>query len=251
MELYYMIVFFVIGSIFGSFYNVVGIRVPKNIFLQTERSYCPHCENTLHWYELIPILSYLIQKGVCKKCNEKISPLYPIIELVTALLFSYSYYLFGFQIELLMALLLVSLGVIILVSDIIYLLIPNKILLFFLPFFIILRLFDPLDPWWSSLVGALVGFVLLTLIILISKGAMGAGDMKLFTLLGFVLGFKGVLLTFLLATLFGTLISMLLLVAKKVDRKTPVPFGPSIVLAALTTYYYGSKIIDWYVTSFF
>jgi leader peptidase (prepilin peptidase) / N-methyltransferase len=130
-------------------------------------------------------------------------------------------------------------------------LIPNKILLFFLPIFIILRIFLPLDPWWSSIVGAFIGFVLITLIIVISKGGMGAGDMKLFALLGVVLGYQGVLLTFLLSTLLGTIVSILLILLKKINRKSSVPFGPYICVGALITYFYGHDIINWYITSFF
>ncbi|WP_112181497.1 prepilin peptidase [Paraliobacillus zengyii] len=251
MEVYYIVIFFIFGSVFGSFYNVVGLRVPNNNFLESERSYCPRCDKTLHWYELIPIISYLFQAGKCRNCKEKISPLYPTIELSTAFLFSFSYYFLGFQLELVMALILTSLCVIIVVSDITYMLIPNKILLFFLPFLIILRIIDPLEPWWSSIAGAAVGFILLTLIILVSKGGMGAGDMKLFTILGIVLGYKGILLTFFLATIFGTIITLLLLATRRINRKSPVPFGPSICIAALTTYFFGSQIINWYITSFF
>ncbi|GGM27306.1 prepilin peptidase [Paraliobacillus quinghaiensis] len=251
MELYYIVVFFIFGSVFGSFYNVVGLRVPQNSFFQSDRSYCPRCEKTLHWYELLPIISYVIQTGKCRNCKNRISPLYPTIELSTAILFSFSYYLYGFDIDLVMALLLTSLCVIIIVSDITYMLIPNKILLVFLPILIIVRIIDPIEPWWSSLVGAAIGFILLMVIILVSKGGMGAGDMKLFTLLGIVLGYKGILLTFFLSTIFGTIITILLLLTKRINRKSAIPFGPYICLASLTTFYFGNEIINWYITSFF
>lgn len=251
METLYLITFFIFGMIFGSFYNVVGLRVPQKNFLKSDRSYCPKCQKTLQWYELIPVVSYLIQGGKCMGCKQPIRAIYPLIELLTGVLFAYSYYLYRFDWAFIMALLVVSLAVIIIVADYTSMLIPNKILLFFLPLFIFFRLIVPLDPWWSSLVGGALGFGLLFVIIVVSKGGMGAGDMKYFGLLGLALGFQAVLLTFLLATIYGTLSNGLLLLMKKVDRKQAVPFGPYISLAAITTLFYGEHIINWYLTTFF
>lgn len=251
MELYYQIIFFIFGSVFGSFFNVVGIRVPESKLFASNRSQCPKCGKQLHWYELVPIVSYVIQLGRCKGCRTKISPIYPSIELFTAILFSLSYTHFGWSIELIIALLLVSLSSTLIVTDLRYMLIPNKILLFFLPFFIVLRILSPLDPWWSSLIGALIGFVLISLIILVSKGGMGGGDLKLFVLVGFIVGYEQLLLVFLLSTLLGTLFSGVLILTKKVNRKSAIPFGPYICIATLITYFYGTDIINWYITSFF
>jgi leader peptidase (prepilin peptidase) / N-methyltransferase len=137
---------------------------------------------------------------------------------------------------------------IILVSDLAYMLIPNKVLLFFLPFLVIMRFLEPLEPWWSSLVGAIAGVVIIALVIMISRGGMGAGDMKLFGVLGIVLGLQGTLLAFFLSCIIGAIVGLLLIVLKVIDRKQPVPFGPYIVLASLITYFYGDGLIDWYIT---
>ncbi|CQR48014.1 Type 4 prepilin-like proteins leader peptide-processing enzyme [Paraliobacillus sp. PM-2] len=251
MNNYFIITFFILGSVFGSFFNVVGLRVPMQNFLTSNRSYCPSCKRQLSWYELIPILSYAFQRGKCKGCKQHISIIYPFIELFTAFLFALSYSLVGFEIELIMALSLTSLVAIIMVTDLKYMVIPNKILLFFLPIFILIRFFSPLQPWWSSIVGALIGFFLIFFIILFSKGGMGAGDMKLFAILGVVLGYQGILLTFFIAVLLGSISSAILLLLKQVDRKTAIPFGPYICIAACITYFWGYDIINWYVTSFF
>lgn len=101
------------------------------------------------------------------------SPIYCVTEIATAVLFVISYLKFGFTAELAVALLFMSLLLIIVVSDLAYMLIPNKILLFFLPLLIIARIFSPLDPWWDSLLGAVIGFGILLLIAVISKGGMG------------------------------------------------------------------------------
>src|SRR5690606_35241567 len=120
-----------------------------------DRSYCPRCKKTLSWYELMPIMSYFIQFGKCRYCGERISPVYPIIEALTGCLFLFSYMQIGFDWELVIALMLVSMLMIILVSDIHYMIIQNNVLRFFLPFFIIMRFISPLDPWWSPIVGSL------------------------------------------------------------------------------------------------
>lgn len=241
--------FFMFGLVFGSFFNVIGLRVPQKKTFVNDRSECPHCQQTLSWYELVPIVSYILQKGTCRKCNKKISILYPIMEFLTGLLFALSFIIFGFSMELIVALFLVSLLVIIFVSDIRYMIIPNKVLVFFIPFFVILRIIEPLNPWWSPIVGAFSGFVIIALIILVSRGGMGAGDMKLFFVLGIVLGIERVLMAFFLSCLIGALIGMLLLMLKRIDRKQPVPFGPYIVIGTLLTYFYGDVLMNWYLSN--
>lgn len=247
MELFYMITFFIFGTVFGSFFNVVGLRVPKKESFHRSRSYCPSCKKTLQFYELIPIISYVLQRGKCRNCQQSISPIYPVIELATGILFVLAYVQLGFTWELITALLLTSLLMIIFVSDIKYMLIPNKVLLFFLPFLIVMRIVVPLNPWYDAIVGAVIAFVLLAIIIIVSKGGMGAGDMKLFGILGIVLGLWKVLLTFFLAALFGAVIGGAFMLFNKVKRKQPIPFGPFIVLATFITYYWGDNIIDWYL----
>ncbi|AXI09696.1 prepilin peptidase [Oceanobacillus zhaokaii] len=247
MQLLFALFFFLFGITFGSFYNVVGLRSPKNETFVNDRSYCPSCKHQLSWYELIPVFSFLIQRGKCRHCKTQISFIYPSIELLTGFLFAFSFWEIGLEWELITALLLVSMLMIILVSDVTYMVIQNKVLLFFLPLLIITRLIQPLDPWWSPIVGAIVIALILAIIILVSRGGMGAGDMKLFAVLGVVLGVEKVLLAFFLSCLLGAIIGMLLMVFKIIKRKQPVPFGPYIVLAALIAYFYGDLLIDWYL----
>ena len=247
MELYWIIIFFILGVIFGSFFNVVGLRSPKNITFIHYPSHCPHCNETLRWHELIPLLSFLWQQGTCKNCQARISPMYPIIELITGILFVYSYFQIGFQIELITAFLFISLLVIITVSDIAYMLIPNKIILFFLPLLIISRIISPLTPWYDMIIGAVVGYTTIALIIVLSRGGVGAGDMKLFFILGIVLGWKEVLFTLFLASLLGACIGLILRFIRKVGRRQPIPFGPYIALAAIISYFHGDALISAYL----
>ncbi|RIU89726.1 prepilin peptidase [Oceanobacillus picturae] len=248
MESVMILLFFALGLLFGSFFNVVGLRVPKKIPFANDRSRCPNCDHQLAWYDNIPLLSFAIQRGKCRYCRKPISSIYPVVEALTGVLFALSYMQIGLNKEIVTALLLVSLLMIILVSDLAYMLIPNKVLLFFLPFLAIMRFLEPLEPWWSSLVGAIAALVIIALVIMISRGGMGAGDMKLFGVLGIVLGLQGTLLAFFLSCIIGAIVGLLLIVLKVIDRKQPVPFGPYIVLASLITYFSGERLIDWYIT---
>lgn len=242
--------FLLLGLVFGSFFNVVGLRTPLKQAFSRDRSRCPHCEHVLLWYELIPVVSYLLLQGKCRYCRDGISPLYPVVEILTGILFAFSFFITGFHLELIISLLLVSMLVIIIVSDLTYMCIPDGVLLFFLPLFIAMRFMQPFDPWWSPFAGGLGVLLLIAAIILISRGGMGGGDMKLFGMLGIVLGIKKVMLAFFLACLFGGVIGMALLWFKIVQRGQAVPFGPYIVTAALVSYFYGDPLVGWYAGLF-
>lgn len=250
MEPLIVLIFFIYGLVFGSFFNVVGLRVPNQTLFKENRSYCDTCERTLTWNELIPVFSYLIQKGKCKKCHEPISVLYPLMELGTGLLFALTYWLFGWSHELGLGLLLISLIIPVTVSDIAYKRIPNRLLLFFAPLFILYRFLFPLNPFWLIFIGAALAFILVFLIILISKGGMGVGDLKYFTLFGFIFGPVQFLLLFFMSTLFGTIGGLITMRVKNVGKRSEIAFGPYIGLAAMTVFFVGDPLISWYVSLF-
>lgn len=242
--------FFIIGSILGSFYNVVGLRVPEKKSIVAPRSACPNCKHQLAVTELFPVLSFLLQKGKCRNCGCKISLIYPLFELCTGILFVFSIVRIGLTKELIVSLTLISLLMIITVSDITYMIIPDRVLLFFTPLVVVERILFPLHPWWNSLLGFVVGFSLLLLIAIVSRGGMGGGDIKLFAVLGIVLGWKLVLLAFFFSTFFGALFGVIGMLFKKVERGKPMPFGPYIALGALVSYFLGENLINWYSMSF-
>ncbi|GAA2711298.1 hypothetical protein GCM10009865_35500 [Aeromicrobium ponti] len=173
-----------------------------------------------------------------------------MIELATGLLFVFAFHQIGFHLELIVALTFISLLVIIFVSDIVYMIIPDKVLLFFLPILMLERIAVPLSPWWDSTLGAFAGFLLLFAIAIVSKGGMGGGDIKLYFLVGIVLGFKLTMLSFFLATLAGAGYGFSGMLLGKYKKRQPVPFGPFIAAGAVLAYFYGEEIIDWYFTSF-
>ncbi|MFK9091294.1 prepilin peptidase [Bacillus salipaludis] len=238
---------FLYGCVFGSFFNVVGLRIPMKKSIVVPRSACNTCGHQLRAYELIPVLSYVIQRGKCRGCQSRISPIYPIFELLTGLLFMTAPLVVGWSGELVVALTLISMFMIIVVSDIHYMIIPDKILIWFAGIFLLERMVWPLTPWWDSLLGAVIGFTFLLIVAFVSKGGMGGGDVKLYAVLGLVLGVKLVLLSFFLSTLFGAVIGVLALLLKIVKRRQPVPFGPFIAAGTLAAYYWGSEIIDFYI----
>lgn len=238
---------FFYGTTLGSFFNVIGLRIPLKKSIVAPRSACPTCGQQLRAYELIPVLSYMLQKGKCRGCQSRISPIYPTMELLTGILFATAPLVVGWSSELVLALTLISMFIIIIVSDIHYMIIPDKILIWFAGIFLFERIIWPLAPWWDSLIGAVTGFVLLLVIALVSKGGMGFGDVKLYALLGFILGFKLVLMSFFLSTLYGAVIGGLALLFRIVKRRQPIPFGPFIAAGTLSAYYWGSEIIELYL----
>ena len=247
MTITYTVLFSIFGLVFGSFFNVVGLRVPKKESIAFPPSHCTKCDRQLTPLDLVPVFSYLFLRGKCRSCGEKIHWVYPLMEAITAILFVASYLIFGFTPELIVAILFVSLLVIITVSDIAYMLIPDKVLLPFAVALLVLRFVIPLDPWWDSLLGAVVGFGILFLIAIVSKGGMGGGDIKLFFVIGLVLGTNGTLMTLFFASLIGAVAGIIQLRVTKQGRKTPVPFGPSIALGAVIVYFYGEPLLDWYM----
>lgn len=246
MNMVWIILFFIYGSVFGSFFNVVGLRVPKKESIVSPPSHCTKCNRKLGLLDLIPIFSYVVLRGKCKGCGQKISPMYPLMEFTTGVLYAFAYYQIGFSLELIIALLFVSLLVIIAVSDLSYMIIPDKVLLPFAIAFLILRWIIPTSPWWDSLLGAAVGFAVLFFIAIVSKGGMGGGDIKLFFVIGLVLGTMNTLLTLFLASLIGSVVGIYVLKKTGKGRKTPVAFGPSIAVAALISYFFGADFVEWY-----
>ncbi|ONK22295.1 prepilin peptidase [Bacillus sp. VT-16-64] len=241
---------FIYGLLLGSFFNVVGMRVPAQKSVVKPGSACPKCGRRLSPLELIPVLSYVIQGGKCRHCHSKISLFYPVVELSTALLFVYAYSRFGWTFEFLFACTLISLLVIIFMTDINYMLIPDKILLAFTAIFFIERLIEPLSPWWTSITGAATGFALLLLIAIVSKGGMGGGDIKLFAVIGFALGTKIVLLSFFLASLAGAVFGAFGLLTGTFKRGDHIPFGPFISIGTLAAYFFHHEIFLWYFSLF-
>ncbi len=238
---------FIMGLIFGSFFNVVGIRVPIKESL-LGRSHCPNCNKQLGVVELIPIIGYLVLKGKCKECKHPISIKYPIMEFITGILFLVSFVILRENmVEYILIILFISLLVIITVSDMYYQIIPDTILLVFFPVILILRLLSPIEMWYDGLLGGLLGFGFMYLIALygkkrFKKDALGGGDIKLYLIIGLVLGYQTVFLSLLFASLIALIYSFIF---RKKGKY--LPFVPFIAIGSLLSYFFGNAILEWYM----
>lgn len=236
MDIYYGIVLFVFGTVLGSFYNVVGYRLPKGESLIYPSSHCPKCNHKLGTSELVPIFSYIFQKGKCKNCKEKISLFYPIFELSSGLLFMLAYCIFGFSLDLLIALIFISMSLIIIISDYQTMIIPDEVLIasiILLTISFIIR--DGISELWIHLLHGAISFFMMWGLkkvgdFLFKKESMGGGDIKLMFIFGFVLGTPMTIISIFLASFIGLPISLIILFTKK---DNVIPFGPFLTISAM------------------
>lgn len=236
MEIVYSLLFFIFGTIFGSFYNVVGDRLPMGESIVSPGSHCPKCKHKLTPLELIPIISYIIQGGKCKKCKCHIPFVHLIYESLCGLLFMLCYLVFGLTTEIIIPITLVSMLLIIVVSDFKYMIIPDEVLIFFGILLVLetILLFG-FSAFLSKLISGVISFAIMFLIKLVGDfmfktESMGGGDIKLLFFFGFTLGWTNALFSIFLGSLIGFPISLVIMNNKKTNI---IPFGPFLALGAL------------------
>ena len=235
MEILLCIFLFIIGTIFGSFHNVVGYRHAKGASIVFPPSHCTNCNHKLTFFELIPIISYIFQKGKCKHCNQKISLFYPIFETLTGILFVLCYLSFGLTPNIIIALTFVSLMIIITVSDYHYLIIPDEVLITFsLILFIEILLINGINAVLYSILNGVLAFITMYLLkklgdFIFKKESMGGGDIKLMFIFGMTLTYPIAILSIFVGSLIGLPIALLIIWSKK-DHI--IPFGPFLAAGA-------------------
>lgn len=240
MEIAYLIIFFILGIHMGSFYTVVGKRLPKNEDFFKTRSHCDSCYHTLGFLDLIPILSYIFLRGKCRYCKEKVSATSTYMELFTGILYALAFHIFGFSYEFLTALGIISLLMIISVSDISYYIIPDEVLIFFSGYFIIINTLENGVPAaLMSILSGLCLFAFMYLIMLLGnffmkKETLGGGDVKLMFVIGLVLNPVLGLIVIFLSSFLALPVSLIILYAQK---KNIVPFGPFIIISFMLLYF--------------
>lgn len=240
MTVLYCIIFFLFGTIFGSFYHVVGTRLPQNKSIMHPGSHCDKCLHPLKASDLIPIFSYLFHKGRCRYCRAKLSIMHPVIEISTGLLFAVSYYSFGISWDLLLALGIVSLLIIVMVSDLNYFIIPDEVVIFFAIYFLIVQFFklDLLFFGCSILSGIFLFGVMYFLMLLgnkmFQKESLGGGDIKLMFLVGIVLGPALGLFDIFVGSVLALPVSLFLYFKK---QENIIPFGPFLILGFLLLFF--------------
>jgi leader peptidase (prepilin peptidase)/N-methyltransferase len=243
-----LLVFLIIlGLLIGSFLNVCIYRLPQNKSIVTPSSHCTICSTRLNPRDLIPILSYLLTQGRCRYCGTTFSSRYPMIELLTAVLFVWCFQIFGFSLLLIKALILTSFLLIITFIDYDHQLILDNVLLWFSLSGVAINLWMNSLHIGDMLFASLLGGGLLFLIAVLSRGGMGDGDIKLAAALGIWLDWQCLLLTLFFSFVLGGIGSLLLLLLKIKSRKDLIPFGPFIALGTLITVLYGNKIFSSYL----
>ena len=241
METFFLIISFILGAVMGSFYHVVATRLSNDESIVFPGSHCPKCNHYLKWYENIPIISYLMLRGKCSHCHSRIPISYLISEIVTGLLFMACFHSFGFSIRLLIALIFISSLVIVIISDIEYMIILDEVLITSTLVIIFIYLFsngftkDGLMETAYHIYSGLGAFLAMYSIKILGdkafkKESLGGGDIKLMFLFGLVIGFPMAICTIFLATFIAFPIALIILFS---DKENIIPFGPFLSMAAI------------------
>ena len=234
-------VLFLIGACLASFCHVIGYRFPIQQSFLRGRSHCEKCHEILQPLELIPLVSYIVLRGRCRYCDAQITPLAPLLELLAGCSFVALYHMHSFTMVFFLGVWFTLLLVTISVSDIYYQIIPNCILLFFSIGIIFLSLSEP-HLMLMRLLGSIGSFTFLLLFAWLSRGGIGGGDVKLYVLIGAVLGLPLAFISLFLATLIG----LVWFGFRKTPTTRTIPFAPSIALASMLTYFCGDIFLNWY-----
>lgn len=247
MTIYFSIVIFIFGIIMGSFYNVLATRLPIGKSIIKPGSHCDACDHKLKWYENIPLISYIIQKGKCKNCGTQISFDVFLSELATGVLFLFSYLYFGISYNFFIMLILSSLCVIIFVSDFKYMIILDSPLIISGVLVLILKIvyygYKTIIP---TLVSGIITFLVMLLVGFIGKkmykrDALGGGDIKLSFIIGMILGVQVAMVSLIFSTFLALPYALATIVLKK---DSEVPFGPFIVSSLFIVFLYYDKFYN-------
>ncbi len=255
----FSLIAFLFGSMVGSFLNVCIFRLPKEESIVFPASHCTSCSKTIVWFDNIPVLSFVVLGAKCRNCHAKISWQYPLIEIVSAVLFVIFYRTFGLTPK---GFLYLYLSLVLLVQSLIdmrYRIIPDLLTLPTIVIGLIVSAFFPeihgqsshFTGFLQSLLGVFVGggFLYAAGTIgewILKKEAMGGGDVKLLAAIGAVIGWRGVLWTIFVSSLIGTVGGLYLRFTKGEEL---IPFGPYLALGAFLYLFYGSSVIEWYFHS--
>jgi len=253
-----MAAFALLGMAVGSFLNVCIDRLPAQESLVFPASHCASCRHRLSVKELIPVLSYIWLRGRCRYCNTPIPRRLLWVEVGTGVLFAYLYWHYGFSIELAVVTLYCCLFLVLMVIDLEYHILPNKLvypgivvaLAISVAFSVLPNNLEVVPEIKSAAAGGGIGLGLFLLIIVVSRGGMGWGDVKMASLIGLVVGYPLVFVALFLAVVSGGLISWVLILTKAKSRKQSIPFGPFLSLGAIAALLWGTNILDWYTGLF-
>ena len=239
-----------VGLVIGSFLNVCIYRLPRKQSVVTPPSHCTACGRSLRWFENLPVLGYVALGGRCRTCGEPISVMYPLVELVTPLLFLLHYWQLGWQPLLFSRLVFAAAMVVLFVIDLQHRILPNVITLPGVVAGFASSLLLP-PGWLEALIGIAVGGGSLLAIgeayyRVRGEEGLGMGDVKMLAMIGAFLGWRLMLVTLVLASFAGSLVGVGLIVAKRRDMKYALPFGTFLAVGAITSGVIGEGLLEWY-----
>lgn len=258
MPLFMILTFvFLFGLIIGSFLNCLIWRLHKQESL-LGRSYCPKCKRQIAWYDNLPVLSFILLGGKCRKCGEGISWQYPAVELTAGILFAVafllSYELRVTSYELIVKLsrdwFLISVMIVIFVYDLRWYMILDVVTL---PASLIMLLANLILGFslWNLLISGIIGGGFFLVQFLISQGKwIGGGDIRLGLLMGLALGWPGVIVAIIISYFAGSIIGVSMILAGKKQWGSEVPLGVFLAVGAIVTLFWQTQILNWYVNLF-
>jgi len=234
----------------GSFFNVCIYRIPRGESIIYPPSHCPKCGTFLKLYDNIPVVSYILLRGRCRYCGARISPIYPLVETLTGILYVFSYIYYGKDlISFFSALTFVSFLVIITFIDLSHMIIPDVLVFPGIALGLSFSFLKGKPLFFDGLLGGLIGGFTIFIIIFLSRGGMGEGDIKLSAMIGSFLGVKYIIMTLILSFIIGGIIGVILLILKIKGRKDPIPFGPFLALGGIISLFWGDILANmwgWY-----
>jgi leader peptidase (prepilin peptidase)/N-methyltransferase len=242
---------FAFGVIIGSFLNVCIVRLPEARSIVRPPSHCPVCRRDIAWYDNVPLVSYLLLRGRCRTCGTRISPLYPIVELLTGALAVARWLRLGPTLAFTGYFAFAAALVTITFIDLDHRIIPDVISLPGIVVGLIVSLVSPLVTPLDAVLGALAGGGVLLAIALgyqaiRGQEGMGGGDIKLLAMIGAFLGWRSVFVTLMVASLIGSLIGVGIMLYQRADTKLAIPFGPFLAGGALVSLFFGDRILAFY-----
>jgi leader peptidase (prepilin peptidase)/N-methyltransferase len=242
----------ILGLVVGSFLNVVIYRLPRGQSLVWPGSACPKCGTPIRWYDNVPVLGWLMLRGRCRSCRAPISIQYPIVEVITFVAFLAAWWQTGEDLLLIPRLVFVSALIVLFAIDFEHQLLPNAITLPGIVAGVLFALFLP-PGIRDSLIGMAVGGGVLWAIgeawsRLRGMEAMGFGDVKMLAMVGAFLGWKMVVVTFVMSSLIGGLAATALLVTRRTTWTSAIPYGTFLALAAFVAALWGEPLMNWYLS---
>ncbi|HEB74995.1 MAG TPA: prepilin peptidase [Nitrospirae bacterium] len=246
------------GLVIGSFLNVCIYRLPRKLSVVRPASHCPSCGRALKPWDNIPVISYLLLRGRCRYCSARISPRYPLVELLNGLGYMLVLWRFGLGLDAVVYMVYFSTLIVITFIDLDFQIIPDAVTLPGAAAALVLGVFLVSDPFdrgsglgpAQSVTGLFLGGGLFYAVAVLSRGGMGGGDIKMMAMVGALTGWKGVLLTTFLGSLTGSIVGLGLMIFKGKGRKTKIPFGPFLALGSAVSVLWGQELLKLYMRGY-